>query len=189
MNTRTKILSAASELFLHGGVQCLSVRAIAKQAGLSTIGIYSHFQGKQGILDTLYIEGFELVYQAMDVNTKDKTTMQNVLQACRNYLKVAINHEAHYRLIFGESDPAYEPSEDAREAAGRAFGKLVNNTGDYLRDNNLSNDRLEASMDIWAIMHGYVSISHHARANDEWDWEAMALRAVEKQLRALELMQ
>jgi len=154
MDTRTKILAAASELFLRGGVPCLSVRAIAKQAGLSTIGIYSHFQGKQGILDTLYIEGFELVYQAMDINTQGKATMQHVLQACRNYLQVAINHEAHYRLIFGESDPAYEPSEEAREAAGRAFGKLVNNTGEYLHNNSLSNDRLEASMDIWAIMHG-----------------------------------
>ena len=54
-----RILAAASELFLEGGVRALSVRAMANRAGVSTIGIYSHFNGKQGILDALYIEGFE----------------------------------------------------------------------------------------------------------------------------------
>ena len=63
--TRERILHAAGELFLEGGLQALSVRAIAARAGLSTIGIYSHFDGKQGILDALYIEGFERLYRSM----------------------------------------------------------------------------------------------------------------------------
>jgi len=64
-DARKNILAAASSLFLKGGVPSLSVRAIAREAGISTIGIYSHFNGKQGILDALYIEGFNLVYDAM----------------------------------------------------------------------------------------------------------------------------
>ena len=36
LDGRTKILNAASELFLEGGMGALSVRAIAKRAGLST---------------------------------------------------------------------------------------------------------------------------------------------------------
>lgn len=186
MDSRTKILNAASELFLEGGVAALSVRAISKRAGLSTIGIYSHFQGKQGILDALYIEGFNLVYEAVSIDSSATVTLADVLHACQGYLRVAIENEAHYRLIFGESDAGYQPSEEARDAADRAFEKLVHNTGDFLRDNDLHTDRLQAAMDIWAIMHGYVSISHHARAKKEWDWEAMAMSAVERHLRALD---
>lgn len=156
----------------------MSVRAISKSAGLSTIGIYSHFQGKQGILDTLYIEGFNLVYDAMDVQIDGKVEVDDVMRGCEAYLRVAVDNEAHYRLIFGESDTNYTPSKDARAAADRAFGKLLSNTGDFLKDTGRSTDRIQASMDIWAIMHGYVSISHHARANQELDWQKMALRAV-----------
>ena len=65
-SNKANILEAASKLFLEGGSGALSVRAIAKQAGVSTIGIYSHFEGKQGILDALYIEGFELVSRLID---------------------------------------------------------------------------------------------------------------------------
>ena len=66
MDNKANILRSATELFLDGGVRALSVRAIAARAGVSTMGIYSHFQGKQGILDALYIEGFELVSAAME---------------------------------------------------------------------------------------------------------------------------
>ena len=48
-DSKSKILMAASELFAENGAGGLSVRAISGRAGLSTIGIYNHFNGKQGI--------------------------------------------------------------------------------------------------------------------------------------------
>ena len=182
--SRNKILSAASELFLEGGVSALSVRAISKRAGLSTIGIYSHFNGKQGVLDALYIEGFNKVYVAMDLGQKDTVSFDDVIMSCEKYLEMAYQHEAHYRLIFGESDAGYQPSEEARLAAARAFKKLVSNTDEYIQQNNLKLDKLAGALDIWAVMHGYVSISHHAMANETLDWSGMALGAVKRQIQA-----
>lgn len=181
--SREKILAAASKLFLEGGVSALSVRAIAKHAGLSTIGIYSHFNGKQGVLDALYIEGFNKVYKTMDLGDAP-LTYENVVKSCDNYLKMAYQHEAHYRLIFGESDGSYEPSEEARAAGDRAFKKLVSNSSSYIASNNLKVDKLKASLDLWAVMHGYVSISHHARAKEDLPWAKMALDAAKVQVKS-----
>lgn len=183
-NTRAKILEAASQLFLEGGVSVLSVRAISKRAGLSTIGIYSHFNGKQGVLDALYIEGFSKVYKAMELGAGDDVGIDHVLKSCAGYLTVAFDNEAHYRLIFGEGDMGYQPSEEARDAATRAFKKLVSNTGEYLNSKGLDIDRLTCALDVWAVMHGYVSISHHAMATENLDWFGMSLAAVEKQIRS-----
>ena len=187
MDSRTKILNAASELFLEGGASSLSVRAISKKAGLSTIGIYSHFKGKQGILDALYIEGFNYVRDAMDVALNGKATRDNVLESAAGYLQVGKDHEAHYRLIFGESDTGYEPSEEAIEARDRAFGKLVRVAGSYLPNEAHVDQRRQLAMDIWAIVHGYVSISHHAVFNEghAWNWQKAALKAVAVQLDAI----
>lgn len=184
MDSRTKILNAASALFLEGGVSSLSVRAISKRAGLSTIGIYSHFQGKQGILDALYIDGFNLVRDAMDVVLDGQATRENVLKSAAGYLRVGKEHEAHYRLIFGESGSGYEPSEDAVQARDRAFGKLVRVAGSFLPSTANVNQHRQLAMDIWAIVHGYVSISHHAAFSDadSWDWQTAALNTVGVQL-------
>lgn len=186
MDARTKILNAATELFLEGGVSSLSVRAISTRAGLSTIGIYSHFQGKQGILDALYIDGFNLVREAMDVVPEGKATKQQVLESCLGYLNVGEQNEAHYRLIFGESDQGYQPSEDAIAARDKAFSKLVRVAGSYLPDDSSSADRKQIALDVWAIVHGYVSISHHAAIAQDpsMDWKSMALRVVGVQLDA-----
>ena len=100
-DAKSTILKAASELFLEGGTSALSVRAISKRAGVSTIGIYSHFKGKQGILDELYIEGFEKVFAAMDILKSAKGPRETILQGVKGYLEVADKYEAHYRLIFG----------------------------------------------------------------------------------------
>ena len=182
--SRNKILNAASELFLEGGIGALSVRAIATRAGLSTIGIYSHFQGKQGILDALYIEGFNLVSDAMNVPLSGQVQREDVLNGARGYLRVGREHEAHYRLIFGESDRGYEPSAEATAASERAFAKLVSLAGSYLPNSASSVDRRQLALDVWAIVHGYVSISHHAFAGQGWDMESMALKAVATHLDA-----
>lgn len=189
MDARTKILNAASELFLEGGGDALSVRGISKRAGLSTIGIYSHFQGKQGILDALYIEGFNLVREAMDVIPEGKASKEQVLEACLGYLNVGEQHEAHYRLIFGESDAGYQPSEEAIAARDSAFSKLVRVAGSYLPDGATIEERRQIALDIWAIVHGYVSISHHMVFTDDinLDWKSMALRVVEVQLDAIDI--
>lgn len=189
MDARTKILNAASELFLEGGGDALSVRGISKRAGLSTIGIYSHFQGKQGILDALYIEGFNLVREAMDVIPEGKASKEQVLEACLGYLNVGEQHEAHYRLIFGESDAGYQPSEEAIAARDSAFSKLVRVAGSYLPDGATIEERRQIALDIWAIVHGYVSISHHMVFTDDinLDWKSMALRVVAVQLDAIDI--
>jgi len=187
MDARTKILNAASELFLEGGGDALSVRGISKRAGLSTIGIYSHFQGKQGILDALYIEGFNLVREAMDVIPEGRASKEQVLEACWGYLNVGEQHEAHYRLIFGESDAGYQPSNEAIAARDAAFSKLVRVAGSYLPDDASTIERRQIALDIWAIVHGYVSIRHHVVSTHDLDldWKTMALRVVEVQLDAI----
>lgn len=181
----TKILQAASQLFLEGGVGSLSVRAIANRAGMSTIGIYSHFQGKQGILDALYIEGFELVSAAMQTAYSGRATRQDVLNCVKEYLRIGRDHEAHYRLIFGESDRGYQPSKAAVAASQTAFDKLVEVAGSYLTEPVSERQRQRFALDVWAISHGYVSLSHHAIAGQGWDLDAMALCAVELHLDAL----
>lgn len=184
-DTKTKILDAASSLFLVGGATALSVRAIAKQAGISTIGIYSHFQGKQGILDTLYIQGFQLVAQAM--SSASDSGEDPVILAAKNYLELAETHEAHYKLIFGEVNGGYSPSKEARQASIEAFRRLTVVVASLLPNTATANEQQDAAMQIWALTHGFVSLKHHAVSEmmDNSGWKAKALLAIELHAKAI----
>ena len=161
VQAKRRILNAASTLFAQGGVAALSVRAIAEQAEVSTIGIYSHFKGKQGILDALYIEGYALVYDTMEFDKNALSPKQILLKGIAGYLQIAQDYEGHYRLIFGENDNQYKPSEEAKASAHRAYKRLVKHTSIILPANADWIERQQTALELWALVHGYVSLKHH----------------------------
>ena len=186
-DAKSKIMQAASKLFLEGGYKALSVRAIAREAGVSTIGIYSHFDGKQGILDALYIEGFaqvEATCALPDGVTDRDAAIETVV---RQYLRSVQAHEAHYRLIFGEQSPDFSPSEDARKAGAQAFARLLERSAEFLPDHSVDVVR-NAALEIWALIHGFVSLRQHVTAlkTQSTDWEDQVVRAVRIHVTALD---
>ena len=180
-SNKAAILEAASRLFIDGGVNALSVRAIAKAAGVSTIGIYSHFESKQGILDTLYIEGFELVANALDSIDSSQSTKEILRQGALNYLAVAKNNKAHYRLIFGQRQPGYEPSQPARDIAALTFNKLTDWIGLVLPEQPTRKQRNLAAVQLWSFLHGTASLMDHdvSQLVDRGNWEKNVLSMLE----------
>jgi AcrR family transcriptional regulator len=184
-NIKSKILQAASELFLEGGASALSVRAIASRAGISTIGIYSHFQGKQGILDALYVEGFERVTRAMRTAEATLAPSAAVAQACQNYLDTAEEFSAHYQLIFGQQN-GYQPSESAQLVGVGAFKVLTELVGTLLPGASKA-ARQDAAIAVWSVVHGFVGLRQHAVGQlvAMHDWKQRAMRTIEWVVRGI----
>lgn len=190
-NTKEKILQATSELFLQEGVKGLSARAVAKKAGLSTIGIYSHFKGMQGLLDALYIEGFEKIIVAMDVSIEQLGLKAAIIQATQNYFVFAEKYDAHYRLMFGSNNGGYEPSDEARHVGAKAFARLTKLVASVLPENASLPEKQNVAMQIWAMTHGYVSLNHHpiSELMDMSNWQEKAVDAVLLHFEAIERQQ
>lgn len=185
---KTRILAAASRLFLDGGAAALSVRAIAAEADLSTIGIYSHFQGKQGILDAIYIEGFERVAEAMQVSPDISSPREAVRLACENYLRSAETWQAHYQLIFGQADSSYRPSKQAQEVGIEAFEVLTSLVARLLPDTATNQARHDAAVQIWSVVHGFVGLRQHAVSAlvDMSHWQTRALNTIDLVIAAID---
>ena len=183
-SNKEKILQAASELLLTKGLPALSVRAISRRAGLSTIAIYNHFQGKDGVLDALYIEGFGLVQQATEAVAHIEDPVAAARAAADNYLQIARDHESHYRLIFGEIGGDYTPSKEARQAARTAFDTLVTVVGRVLGEGVSVPECQRAALRLWATLHGYVSLRQHVVGYDlaYEQWKALAIESMMKAL-------
>ncbi len=185
--SKSKILMAASELFAEKGASGLSVRAISGRAGLSTIGIYNHFNGKQGILDALYIDGFKLVMQAIDVGYASLSPRDAVLRGLSNYITLAAEHRGHYQLIFGRGDTAYTPSSDATAVGEEAFNRLTALVSRAIPAHLSGREKREAALQLWALAHGYVSLQDHEATEliPMTAWRDLILNAVTLHLDAI----
>src|SRR5687767_3797734 len=64
--TRETLLEAALRLLEERGPGGLRVRDLATATGQSTMGIYTHFGSKQGLLEELYLDGFRRLAEHLE---------------------------------------------------------------------------------------------------------------------------
>jgi AcrR family transcriptional regulator len=57
METRDRIVAAASAAFSRAGLEGLSLRDVAREVGITPMAIYRHFENKQALVDALVLEG------------------------------------------------------------------------------------------------------------------------------------
>lgn len=125
------------------------------------MGIYNHFNGKQGILDSLYVEGFQMVMDAIDVDLDRYAPRDAVLLGLSNYIDVAGTHRGHYQLIFGNGDPSYTPSSAAKTVGEDAFARLTELVSRAIPAALPTRKKREVALQLWALAHGYISLQDH----------------------------
>lgn len=98
---RTRVLTAARELFASEGVAGLSIRAIAARAGIPAMTLYSYFPGKMGIIRALWSEAFAPLFVELDAveasEPEPKARLLKVAQAMVAYWE---RFPERYRFIF-----------------------------------------------------------------------------------------
>ena len=98
--TRSKILDISAELFAERGFSGVSMRDIARSAGITQAAIYHHFSSKEG----LYIASLEHLYAAQTtelvsmVGQQRDPELQLALMVSR--LLEVFDQQAHFRRIY-----------------------------------------------------------------------------------------
>jgi AcrR family transcriptional regulator len=152
---RETILDAALRLVEERGAGALRVRELASAVGQSTMGVYTHFGSKQGLLEQLYLRGFQLLADRLDGVPSDGRGRQGLVAFARAYRAFALDHEALYGLMFERAAPDFVPSEASRLAGLSTFEMLASRLADWRPD--LNDPAADAHL-VWGTMHGLVSI-------------------------------
>ena len=179
MHNKERILHSASEIFVSDGFDALSVRNIAQKAGLSTIGIYSHFKGKQGIIDALFIDACEKLYQAIDA-AQGNTSSDKVIDACERIVLFSKHHRAHYQLIFGNTEGHTTLSDEASRAFQKLENSLITLTAAIPKRTPSESKAYSLGSQIWALVHGFISLNSIQKLPNSAgsDWPEKAAQAV-----------
>ena len=159
VDTREQLLTAASRLLAEEGPEALTVRRIAAAAGVSTMGVYSRFGNKDGVVDALFREGFEGLHAAISAAPAVADPLTDLRGTCVAYRAFARSHATHYRIMFEGAVPGFEPSEESRSVAKTAFEALVERVDRCLEAGILGGATAEQiAASLWAATHGLVSL-------------------------------
>lgn len=183
-DNRQRILDAAHAVFAESGLAGLSVRAIAARAGLSTIGVYSHFKGKRGILLALYADGFARLGDAADIPPAVANGADLVGLLVNRYLDFHRDHGAHYHLMFGMDRSLLGDTAAAGSIAKASIERLAATLGRLLPSDLPPGVALTVTFRVWVMMHGYVTLREMAgfRTMSDADWRSEVISAVRQLL-------
>lgn len=142
------------------GVASLSLRALARVAGVSAAAPYRHFDSKRALLAALAQQGFEgLARRVVVTSDAQASPNERLLAISMTYVNFAIENPTSYHLMFGSVIDDFSEYEGLRNAADHSFSILL----DLLRElvahgggGGLDLDTLGGV--TWSAVHGIASL-------------------------------
>jgi AcrR family transcriptional regulator len=142
------------------GAPTLSLRAIARELGITAPAIYNYFQRRDDLVTALIIDAYTS-FGDWQISARDSQTEDDLGGRMRAigiaYRKWALAYPQRYQLIFGTPIPGYEaPMEKVFPSAARSLGVLVSVVEAARAAGRLKADHfpqvapgLEAAFEIW----------------------------------------
>ena len=156
-NLKNALLSAAEKLLEDVGVSAVTMREVAKEAGVSHTAPYRHFTDKRALLSSLTQIGFQRLTAAMQdcvVKAKDDPLKQ-FQQSTLAYMRLATRYPEMTNLMFGGLLKPFDSDEKLLEASNKAFAELLSIIRNG-QDAGIFADKDTRSLAIatWSQVHG-----------------------------------
>ena len=157
-DVRSSILEASIALMNEGGLGSLSMREVARRAGVSHQAPYHYFADREAILAELAGDGFDRLYDYMVSAiglARDKAGKNRAMGEA--YIRFALNNPEVFRLMFRCEmvDVANYP--EAKEKADKCFQLVADTLGAVITADKTSAD-LAPVIAAWSTAHGLATL-------------------------------
>ncbi|MBB5937176.1 TetR/AcrR family transcriptional regulator [Streptomyces zagrosensis] len=149
-NLRSALLTAAATAITEKGPAALSLRDLARRAGVSHAAPTHHFGDKTGLLTALAAEGYTLLADALGGAGDD------LLESGVAYVRFAIEHRAHFEVMF---QPGLYHRDDPQVAAARdRAGRSLTIALSARPGQPPGQDSETAELAAWSMAHGFAAL-------------------------------
>jgi AcrR family transcriptional regulator len=145
---RAALVRAAMELLEESGETALSLRAVARCAGVSPAAPYRHYADREALVSAVATVGYRELAERLAAAHPSPATPDELAGAAIAYVQFALDRPALFRIMFGEP---CEGDNDEREAATAAVTHYVQ----AIVERTFPRGDVEAlATAIWALVHG-----------------------------------
>ena len=156
-DVRSRILDAGLSLLSDGGLQALSMRAVARIAGVSHQAPYHYFPDREAILAEIVKSGFETLYAyETKAANSDLDAIGRAAEMGCAYVKFALDHPALFQLMFRREMVDLENFEEAHEVAQSTFELPL--TVVAAAHDKKPEDSINETIACWSMSHGLATL-------------------------------
>ena len=150
---RRQVLDAAVAIAATSGPDAISMREVARLAGVSHQAPYHHFGDRAGIFAAISEEGFRLLADAIEASTT-----LGMAAMCEAYVYFALAHKGHFRVMMRNDLCSLEDYPTALIQADRAFNALRNEVTVILGEDSHDDVANAHTAYMWSVAHGLATL-------------------------------
>jgi AcrR family transcriptional regulator len=143
---QSALLDAGLAVLERDGLDALSLRAVARAAGVSHAAPYHHFADKTALLAAIAAHGFELLHEEITARGMDSPA-DRLRIAAVTYVGFAVENPELFRLMFSGAVSPHEAHPELQAAASRAYGHITTSLSDET-----------AAIAAWSLVHGLAML-------------------------------
>ncbi|HEX5659394.1 MAG TPA: TetR/AcrR family transcriptional regulator [Polyangiales bacterium] len=159
-DVRRRILRASRVLIEREGLSALSMREVARRAGVSHQAPYNHFEDRAAILGALAEEGFLILRDKLIVILQSsEDTSERIRAGLRGYVEFAVQYPAHFRLMFRPELVDLDDCPGAKEAGDNVFTMFTDVVKELVKRGVPAEPSIDALIALcWSVCHGLACL-------------------------------
>ena len=154
---RRALLDAAAAILEKEGAQALTLREVARRAGVTHAAPYRHFLDKESLLAAVAKEGFEAMVATMEERRAraPEDPIRQLQEVGVGYVLFAVAHPGHFSVMFGRVLPDPKRHPEMAAAGMAAFGVLTGSVALGQQAGRLrAGDPMGLALACWSMVHG-----------------------------------
>lgn len=174
---KNALIQAGVEILAREGVHGLSLRKVAKKAGVSHTAPYSHFSDKQGLIAAISTEGYNRIRVRVERvwRAYENEPLKLLARTAWEYVQFAMEDPDLFKITFSGVVEKEQDYPALVEAAGESFNRLVRIVQRGQESGVLRPGAPDlCALSVWGAIHGMVllrldgQISHTVLERTGW---------------------
>jgi AcrR family transcriptional regulator len=156
-NLRQALIDGALQILGKDGQNAITLREVARRAGVTHAAPYRHFTSKESLLAAVAEEGFRQLRREMEAaqHAVGGDALDGLQELGHAYIRFALKSPSHYRLMYGPEFANRAEHGELQEAARAAFALLLDSVL-QCQDAKLirEGDPVQQALTTWSMVHG-----------------------------------
>lgn len=179
---RVSLVEEAAAMISEAGAASVTMRAIGGRLGVSRGAPYRHFPDKTALLVAVAVEGFKRLNRRLGASDTgaSPSSVEQLRRMGEQYVRFALEHPAHYRLMYGKEALERQDQPELRRAAGALLENLVDVIRVHQQRGEIERGDPRAQAYVaWSAVHGLASLLIERQIDPNVDVDDLILQTTQ----------